>query len=126
MANSKWFLPGLAGGLAVVVFVALWIGGNAEGGLYSAAVLLLFGLFILIAGSRSETIRGLRGDGKDERFRMFDVHATAFSGTVVLCTLVVLWVVEVAQGKDGNPYGALSALAGLSYLAGIAFMRWRS
>jgi hypothetical protein len=125
MTRSKWYLPLLAVGLGIAIFVALWIGGNAEGGIYSGAVLVAFGLFVLVAGTYSETIRGLRGDGKDERFRMFDAHATAFAGSVLLVTLVVLWMIEVAQGKDGNPYGALSALAGVSYLAAIAFMRWR-
>ncbi len=126
MTRSKWFLPGLAAFLGVFVFVALWVGGDALGGVYAGAVLLAFGLFVLLAGTRSETIRGLRGDGKDERFRMIDVHATAFSGTVLICTLIVLWAIEVARGHDGNPYGLLSALAGISYLVGIAFMRWRS
>ena len=125
MTRSKWYLPLLAVGLGIAIFVALWVGGNAEGGIYSGAVLVAFGLFVLVAGTYSETIRGLRGDGKDERFRMFDAHATAFAGSVLLVTLVVLWMIEVAQGKDGNPYGALSALAGVSYLAAIAFMRWR-
>jgi hypothetical protein len=32
-----------------------------------------FGLFILVAG-RSETIRGLRGDGRDERFAQIDLR----------------------------------------------------
>jgi hypothetical protein len=126
MTRSKWYLPLLAVGLGIATFVALWVGGNAEGGIYSGAVLVAFGLFILVAGAYSETIRGLRGDGKDERFRMIDAHATAFAGVVLMITLVVLWIVEVTQGKDGNPYGALSALAGVSYLVGVAFMRWRS
>jgi hypothetical protein len=26
------------------------------------------------------TIRGLRGDGRDERFRQIDIHATAIAG----------------------------------------------
>jgi hypothetical protein len=56
---------------------------------------------------------------------MIDAHATAFAGSVLVCTLVVLWMVEVARGHDGNPYGLLSALAGVSYLVAIAFMRWR-
>jgi hypothetical protein len=126
MCRSKWFLPGFSALLAAFVFVVLWIGGDATGGLYAAVVLLAFGLFVLVGGARSETIRGLRGDGRDERFRMIDVHATAFSGTVVILALIVLWAIEIARGHDGNPYGALSALAGISYLVGIAIMRWRS
>ena len=125
MTHSKWYLPGLAAVLAVAVFVTLWIGGQAAGGVYAGTVLLAFGAFVLVAGTWSETIRGLRGDGKDERFRMIDAHATAFAGVVLIAALVVLWMIDVARGNDGNPYGLLSALGGVSYLAAIAFMRWR-
>jgi hypothetical protein len=38
-----------------------------------------FGALILFGG-RSETVRGLRGDGRDERFRQIDMHATALAG----------------------------------------------
>lgn len=125
LTHSKWFLPGLSAALAVAVFVALWVGGEPLGGVYAGAVLLAFGGIVLFGGTWSETIRGLRGDGKDERFRMFDTHATAFAGTVLITTLVVLWMIDVVQGGDGNPYGALSALGGVSYLVAIAIMRLR-
>jgi hypothetical protein len=42
-----------------------------------------FGALILVGG-RSETIRGLRGDGRDERFRQIDIHATAIAGLAVI------------------------------------------
>jgi hypothetical protein len=81
-------------------------------------------LLILLSG-RSETVRGLRGDGRDERFRMIDLHATAFAGIVLICALIVVWLVELARGHDGSPYGELMAAGGVSYVAAIAFMRWR-
>jgi hypothetical protein len=125
LPGSKWFFPLFAAALGFAMFVALWIGGNPVGGIYSGTVIVAFGLVVLLGG-RSETIRGLRGDGRDERFRKIDVHATAFAGTVLITVLIVMWMVDVALGHDGYPYGLLSALAGLSYLAAIAFMRWRS
>jgi hypothetical protein len=125
MTKSKWFLPLFAFALAVAMAAAEWIGGNPLAGLYSAAVIVGFGLVVLIAGAKSETVRGLRGDGRDERFRMFDAIATAFAGSVLLGVCIVLWMVEVARGRDGNPYGWLAAIGGLSYLVGIAFLRWR-
>jgi hypothetical protein len=124
MCRSKWFFPVLAVALGFAMFVAEWIGGHPLAGVYAGSVIVLFGLFVLLGG-RSETIRGLRGDGRDERFRRMDVAATALAGTVVICVLVVTWMVEVARGHDGNPYGWLSAVAGLSYVGAIAFMRWR-
>jgi hypothetical protein len=126
VTRKKWFLPLFAFALGVAMFAVEWIGGNPLGGLHSAAVIIGFGLFVLLAGARSETIRGLRGDGRDERFRMFDAVASSFAGSVLIGVCVVLWMIEVARGQDGNPYGLLAAVGGFAYLAGIAFLRWRS
>ena len=125
MIRSKWFLPGFAVVLAAAILAALWIGGDPRGGVYSAAFILGFGLFILVAGARSETIRGLRGDGKDERFARIDTHATAVTGIVLISVIIAAWLVEVARGHDGNPYGWMGAIGGLTYLAALTFMRWR-
>ena len=38
-----------------------------------------FGLIVLLRPGRSETVRGLRGDGRDERFAQIDLQATALS-----------------------------------------------
>ena len=124
MTSSKWFLPTFALALGVVVFVAQWIGGSPSSGLFSLAILAGFGLLILIGG-RSETIRGLRGDGRDERFRQIDVHATAIAGTVVISVIIVAFIVEVARGHSGSPYTWLGAIAGLAYLAAVIVLRLR-
>jgi hypothetical protein len=34
-----------------------------------------------------------------------------------------LW--EWRHGRSGEPYTALGALAGVAYVAAVAFMRWR-
>jgi len=122
---SKWFLPLFSIGIGVVILAAAWLGGQLVVGLIALIVLTGFGLFVLLAG-RSETIRGLRGDGRDERFALIDLTATAFSGLVLIATLVVAWLVQIAQGHSGNPYGWLMAIAGLAYLLAVVFMRWRS
>jgi hypothetical protein len=124
MTKTKWFLPAFCVVLAVLVLAAQWMGGDAQGGLISFALLAVFGLLILLGG-RSETVRGLRGDGRDERFRMIDIHATAFAGIVLITVLIVVWLVEMARGHDGNPYGQLMAVAGIAYLVAIGVMRWR-
>jgi hypothetical protein len=124
MTKTKWFLPAFCVALGAAVLAAQWIGGNLHGGLVSLALLSGFGLLILLGG-RSETVRGLRGDGRDERFRMIDVHASAFAGFVVIVALSIAWLVELARGRDGSPFGELMAVGGISYLAAIAFMRWR-
>ncbi len=69
--------------LGGVVFAASAPGGHPGTGAISLAVMAGFGLFVLVAG-RSETIRGLRGDGRDERFAQIDLRATAVAGLVLI------------------------------------------
>ena len=107
-----------------MVFAAQWIGGDAGSGLVSFGILAGFGALILLGG-RSETIRGLRGDGRDERFRMIDIHATALAGLAVITAVIVAFIVELAEGHSGNPYGWLGAIGGLTYLAAIVVFRIR-
>ncbi len=78
-----------------------------------------------VFGGRSGTIRGLRGDMRDERFQRIDIHATAFAGFVVILAIIVGFLVEIAQGRTGNPFTWLDALAGLSYIAAVIATRVR-
>jgi hypothetical protein len=124
MAKSKWVVPLFAVAFGLVMFVAQWIGGNPGSGLGSLAIMAAFGAVVLFGG-RSETIRGLRGDGRDERFRQIDIHATAIAGLVVITAILVAFSVELARGHDGSPYAWLGAIAGLAYLAAIVVFRLR-
>jgi hypothetical protein len=124
MCRSRWFLPLFALALGGVVFGAQAIGGNPGSGLVSLGIMAFVGAVFLFGG-RSETIRGLRGDGRDERFQQIDIHATAFAGIVVITAVIVAFVVELAKGHDGNPYSWLGALGGLAYLGAIVVMRLR-
>jgi len=101
-----------------------WSNGDPGSGLVSLAIMVAFGAVILFGG-RSETIRGLRGDGRDERFRQIDIRATAFAGTILVLTLTTVWLIELGRGRSGSPYTELMAVGGVAYLAAIAFMRWR-
>jgi hypothetical protein len=110
--------------MGVVILVAEWIGGDPVGGVIALAVATAFGGLVLLGG-RSETIRGLRGDGRDERFRQIDIHATAISGVVVISAIIIAFIVEVARGHDGSPYTWLGAVAGIAYLVAVAVLRTR-
>jgi hypothetical protein len=125
ISQSKWFLPAFSAVLGVAVLVAGLIGGQPVIGVVGLVVMAVFGLFVLLAGSRSETVRGLRGDGRDERFALIDLRATAISGLVVITALIVAWLVAIARGQSGSPYDWLCAIGGLAYLAAIGFLRWR-
>ena len=124
VARSKWFLPLFCLGLGVVVLVASWLGGQLGAGVYGLAVLAIFGLVLLLLTGRSETIRGLTV-GRDERFAQIDLRATAVTGLVLIITVIVAWLVEIARGHSGNPYGWLGAIGGIAYILAVAFFRWR-
>jgi hypothetical protein len=124
MQSSKWFLPGFAASLGVVMFVAAWSGDQKGVAIWSLGLMLAFALLVLLGG-RSETIRGLRGDGRDERFRKIDVEATAVSGIAIITATIIGFVVELARGHSGNPYAWLGAIAGLAYLIAVAVLRAR-
>jgi hypothetical protein len=124
VTRSKWFVPLLSGALGIVVFAAQWIGGDPGSGLVSFGIMAGFGALILLGG-RSETIRGLRGDGRDERFHMIDIHATALAGLAVILAIIVAFIVELAKGHNGDPYGWLGAIGGLTYLIAIIVFRIR-
>src|SRR5215475_14520398 len=111
---SKWFMPVFSLGLGIAILLASWIGGHPGLGVYGLAVMAGCGLLLLVGG-RSETIRGLRGDGRDERFAQIDLRATAFAGLTLIVALIVAWLVQIAEGRSGRPYDWLLAVSGLAY-----------
>ena len=124
LMRSKWFMPLFCLGLGVVVLVASWLGGSLSAGVYGLVVLAVFGLALLLLTGRSETLRGLT-IGRDERFAQIDLRATAVAGLVLIITVIVAWLVEIARGHSGNPYGWLGAIGGVAYILAVAFFRWR-
>ena len=109
----------------MLILGAFWIGGNPAGGAWGIGVMAVVGTLFLFGG-RSETLRGLGGPGRDERWAMIDVHATAMAGMVTTLVIIGAWLVEVAKGHDGNPFGLLGAVGGLAYIASVAILRRRS
>lgn len=124
MTKSKWYLPVFAVALGAVICVAQAIGGHTGDGFVSLGIMVAVGAAILLGG-RSETVRGLRGDGRDERFRRIDLHATAIAGACVLAAIIVAFIVEMAQGHSGEPFSWLGAIGGVSYLAAVVVLRVR-
>jgi hypothetical protein len=124
ITRTKWFLPGFTAVMGVVIAVASWVGGDSEGAVIALAISLGAASLMLIGG-RSETVRGLRGDGRDERFRRIDIEATAITGTVVLAAIIVGFIVEIARGHNGSPYTWLAAVGGVTYIASVVVMRAR-
>ncbi len=124
MFRSKWFLPGISVALGLAFLAALWAGGKPTDGLFSLAVMTGVALLFLLGG-RSETIRGLRGDGRDERFARLDLVATAIAGNVLIALVIGACIWEWAHGRDGSPYVQLGAITGVTYVLAVGFLRWR-
>ena len=123
-SGSRWLMPAGCVLFGCALLLAGWLGHQLVTGLIGLVVMAGFGLFIALAG-RSETIRGLRGDGRDERFALIDMRATAVTGQVLVVAVITAWLVEIARGHDGSPYTWLGALAGVAYAVSVAYLRWR-
>lgn len=122
--TSKWTVPVFSLVLGGVVCAALTVAGRLSDGLWCLGSMVVFaGVFVF--GGRSETIRGLRGDGRDERFQAMDMRATLTAGTVVLIAAIVASIVSAVNGHNGAPYNWLAALGGLTYIASIVWLRVR-
>jgi hypothetical protein len=122
--RSRAFMPLFSLFLGALVAGALAIGGDTTGALIS------LGLFVGIAalfffGRRSETLQGLGGPGRDERWALIDLTATALAGTVLILVVIGCFLYEVANGRDGSPYAQLGAVAGVAYILAVAVLRTR-
>jgi len=124
ITRSRFFTPAIAVAFGLAMLGAQWIGGDARNGLLSLAVMTGFGVLILLGGG-SETIRGLRGDGRDERFRVIDIRATAFAGSFLIAVILIAFLIDIARGNDGAPYNWLGAITAIAYLAAIVTLRVR-
>jgi len=123
--TTKWVVPVFSVLLGLVEWVAFAVGGDARAGAIGFFITAAFGALLLLGG-RSESIRGMRGDGRDERWAMIDLRATALAGFAVIVAVIVGFIVEVGRGRSGNPYVWLGALAGFTYLIALLIGRWRT
>jgi hypothetical protein len=124
ITRTPWFLPGFALALGGAMLAAGWASGRPGMGLSMFAIMAVTALVFLLGG-RSETIRGLRGDGRDERFAAIDRDATALSGIAVVTAIITAFIVDVARGGDGQPYSWLGAIGGVAYIVAVVVLRLR-
>ena len=88
--RSRWWMPLFALSLGGLVLAASAIGGDTGGGLRGFAIMAV--VAALFALGRGETLRGLGGPGRDERWAAIDLRATAFSGFAVLVAVIAAWL----------------------------------
>jgi hypothetical protein len=123
--RSRYFMPLFSLFMGALVFAAFAVGGNVADGLYSIPLFVGLAALFFFA-RRSETIQGLGGPGRDERWALIDLSATAAAGAVLILVVIGCWLHEIANGRDGSPYGQLGAIAGLAYIVAVAYLKFRS
>ena len=121
---TRWSVPGVAVTAGLAYLVAGVIGDDLSFGVVGLALMLGVGVVFAIASSWSETAAGLR-DRTDERINQIDRSASLVAGMTVLMAVLAMFVVEIAQGRDGSPYSQLGAVGGVTYLAALVWLRFR-
>jgi Na+/melibiose symporter-like transporter len=122
--TTRWAVPGAAVIAGVAYLVAGMIGGDPSFGVVGLALMLGVGVVFVVASRWSETAAGLR-ERTDERINQIDRSASLVAGMTVLLIVLVMFVVEIAQGKDGSPYSQLGAVGGVTYLVALIWFRFR-
>ena len=125
-SRVRWVTPIFSLVAGIAFWIACAIGGHPGTGAVSFAVLAAFGS-IFVFGGRSETVRAMRGDGTDERWRSIDLRSTAVSGMAMGGFCIVASLVELARGvQSGGPYPTICAIGGVAYLIAYFALRRRS
>ena len=123
--RSRWFMPAFSLFLGALMFGAFAIAGNPGQGAISFGIMAALAA-VFAFGGRSETIAGIGGPGRDERWELLDLRATAFAGGVVVVTVIASFLIEIARGNDGSPYALIGAIGGLAYVVAVGWLRMRS
>ena len=123
--RSRWWTPAVSVGIGLLILTASWIGDKRDEGLTGLLVMTVVGAGILVLGRHSETVGGVSGRGRDERWAMIDMRATSTTAMVLIVCIIGAWLYELSQGQDGQPYSALGAVGGITYVLSVAYLRWR-
>jgi hypothetical protein len=124
--GARWGMPAFGLLLGVLFFVASAIGGQPVVGIAMFAVMAIYSLVLVTLGGRSETVGVLRGQPVDERLAGFDVVATAVAGVAAVLVALGGFVWQIARGQSGTDFAVVAAVAGISYLVALLWLRSHS
>ena len=110
--------------LAAATTTALVIAYGWATALAGAAAMLAFTALVYFGRRRSETLDIMSGVG-DERTRSLYHRASAIAGHVMVYVLVAWWFVSLATGDVNETVNVLCAIAGVTFLVAVAWVRWR-
>lgn len=119
-------MPAVALALGGAMLVAAWIGGDRALGAAMLAIMAVYAALLVLLGGRSDVVGVMRGQPADERYRSFDLRATAFAATVLAVVIIGGFLYELARGGDGQPYSLFGFVFLVSYVAALLWLRWRS
>ncbi len=121
---QRWYVPAVATLIGIAYLIAGLVGDDLRFGVFGLLLMLGVAAAMMLAGRKSETVKGLL-DRQDERIRSIDNEATMFAGMVLVISVIVGFIIEIARGQDGSPYAALGAIAGVSYVVALVVLRLR-
>lgn len=124
MSSSLVKVPALGVAIGVAYFAAAAIAGSPGLGAVMFGIMFVFSAGMLLASRYSETVRGLL-DHKDERISHIDLRASALTGLVLAMVIIGAAVVEIANGRSGEPFTWLGAVGGTAYVVSVVFLRAR-
>ena len=121
---SYWGTVAVGVGIGVVYLTGFAAGGKPLLGMGALGIMVAFTGALMLAGRRSETVRGLL-DHRDERISAIDLRATAVTALAMIAAVLVGFVVSIARGGSGWPYDMIGFVGGLAYVAAVIFFRAR-
>ncbi len=121
---SYWATVAVGVGIGIVYLIGFAAGGKPLLGLSALGVMVAFTGVLMLAGRRSETVRGLL-DHRDERISAIDLRATAVTALAMIAAILVGFVVSIARGGSGWPYDIIGFIGGLAYVAAVILFRAR-
>ncbi len=123
--RSRWAMPAFCIAIGLGFLAAGLLGDDAGSGVGGLVVMSVMAAGFLAFSSRSDTVAGLAGPGRDERWAAIDVRATATSGLVLIAVILGAFFYELATGRDGEPWSQLGAVGGVAYVVSVLILRRR-
>ncbi len=124
--TRRWVVPGLCVVFAIGYAAVFLANDQPFLAAMGAAVMLAYGLILVVFSRRSETIAVLRDDATDERRAMIMTKSSATTLYVVVTLAVVMLFTELARGHDPGPWGTICAVSGLAFFVSVVFHSRRS
>ena len=122
--RGYWATVAVGVGIGVIYLIGFAAGGKPLLGVGALGIMVAFSGALILAGRRSETVRGLL-DHRDERISAIDLRATAVTALAMIAVILVGFVVSIARGGSGWPYDMIGFVGGLAYVAAVIFFRAR-